>query len=388
MCELLGKWDLNWARIRQDQGISNIHELVNPPANKLLGGQDENDFCAFVDLNRNQRSPYLQVIPFGTEADQVSGFVENGDLLIYLTWKGSLDSVEMLKQRGHHAEICYKNDTDIAFQAAAFMGQDHPKDRPVNQMEHGDIAHIIRPEFPFLSNETTLSLRSQVSKWKSVFNQYVFPPGDYWYLDPADFATVDELKNIAVKLLSRKIDEPTILNPVTCVQWSWTVLSLALNFPLSKGFMNSLEVPDANKAYWIDTLQLDSTVASGINQLPIYPLSPIDVIQDYLDIYANGKNAAELISTNPEIKQLVLPALAGMMSANHVGNMFNGIDISKVSIDDLEKAFISNNANISKYMLPSTFYCASRKPSKDDNKVWFRYIGTVFHNDYVIEKPA
>lgn len=136
--------------------------------------------------------------------------------------------------------------------------------------------------------------------------------------------------------------------------------------------MNSLEVPDANKAYWIDTLQLDSTVASGINQLPIYPLSPIDVIQDYLDIYANGKNAAELISTNPEIKQLVLPALAGMMSANHVGNMFNGIDISKVSIDDLEKAFISNNANISKYMLPSTFYCASRKPSKDDNKVWFR----------------
>ena len=118
--------------------------------------------------------------------------VQDGDLFVFVHPRLNFgDPVMLLEQRGWHAELCYKDDADVAYETAPWS--DNLVSHPCNRSESGNgandrIVHVFRPEFPSMSPQQATALKRQVRVWRRVFNKHRFPqageqfPGSPWFL--------------------------------------------------------------------------------------------------------------------------------------------------------------------------------------------------------------
>jgi len=246
MSRLLGGWNINWDAFGAKFGPRNLDQLVlaSPPSLPGLPfGTAVDDFSATIDESRQPCPPYLRVVPFGCREDAISPLIDDGDILVFVHQAVNRDNpAEALKQRGWHAEICYKNDAGQAFQKAPWG--------PCNDSDPSWIIHIFRLELPGIDRDRVVTLKRQVRSWKTIFNDYDFPTdgnpatGGHWFLDPADFASVSDLEDLARRIIRRPEGIKPSVPPVTCVQWAYQVLCLALNVPISPS-------PGNHKSLWL-----------------------------------------------------------------------------------------------------------------------------------------
>ena len=144
MARLLGEWTIDWAGFAARRWPGTLDELVTSLVPEALGGGTVDDFSAIVDENRCACEPYLRVVPFGPNSKAVNDVIQDGDILsfVFPRLEGG-GAVEMLKQRGWHAEVCHKRDDGIACQRAPWgPGQ---RDEPCNAGNTDWVIHIFRP---------------------------------------------------------------------------------------------------------------------------------------------------------------------------------------------------------------------------------------------------
>jgi hypothetical protein len=388
MSRLLGGWNINWDAFGAKFGPRNLDQLVlaSPPSLPGLPfGTAVDDFSATIDESRQPCPPYLRVVPFGCREDAISPLIDDGDILVFVHQAVNRDNpAEALKQRGWHAEICYKNDAGQAFQKAPWGPT--PRDKPCNDSDPSWIIHIFRLELPGIDRDRVVTLKRQVRSWKTIFNDYDFPTdgnpatGGHWFLDPADFASVSDLEDLARRIIRRPEGIKPSVPPVTCVQWAYQVLCLALNVPLSHSNLRRLAVEDDFSKSWQSQIPLADDRLLGINTLPFVPYSPAQVLQAFLDTYMPGKSLLALLRL-PGAREF----LHGVLEAQRHPGMPEAVesylnDIS--SSGDISRPLVVHPYTY-RFVMPIAFFCEARTPPSDTGAPWFRYVATALHTSVV-----
>ncbi len=350
-------------------GRDRVHTAPNPTTST-----QDCDFVVYM-LERTNAGP-LRVNP--------------GDVLGSLKRLKKEHLVEFLKQRGWHAEAAYTGNDGTARQVAVW-GPRH-SDR---QFHEGDtkfaIMHIFHPEFPGVDAERLAGLKGEIRRWKEIFNKHRFPEngdlytGSHKYLDPADFTTPDELAAIAVRLIDRPPNEEPKIGSVTCVQWSYQTVCLALNFHLNRHTLKELGVFDSYEKHWMPRLGAASEDLRGLNMLPFMAYSPAEVLQESLNTYAPGHRLVDLLRTHDDLG-LVPGALLSSVElpgfVEHVPGYLHRV----AETGDISLPFDVQGHAV-RFVMPIAFYCENRRASSlDANAPWFRYIATAVHESCVTRK--
>ena len=147
---------------------------------------------------------------------------------------------------------------------------------------------------------TELQLKSEIKRWKEMVKPVYFPCGKEMNVDPADFTTVAELRDIAAGFINHLSSEqtPPFKFKLNCVQWSTLVFSLAVCFPLSETMLTKAGMLDAYKANWAGKLGFADAGLMGIEELPIPFYTMPEIVENTLDMYL------------PEHKETLLDALS------------------------------------------------------------------------------
>lgn len=393
MSTILGNWNINWGAFGAKFGPRNLDQLVlakPPTAPGLPPVSAQDDFSAVVDDSRQACAPYLRVIPFGRSPDAISALIEDGDVLVFVRPKPDYDNpAEILKQRGWHAELCYRNDVGGAFERAPWG--DNPRDQPCNAGQPDWIIHVFRLELPGLDQDRAAALKRQVRSWKILFGNYDFPKdgnpetGGHWFLEPADFACAADLDDLARAIIGRPVGVKPKVPPVTCVLWTYTVLCLALNMPLTRNNLERLGVLDDFSRHWQSKIVLADDKLAGIGSLPFVPYSPAQVLQAFLDTYMPGESLLKLL-TIPGAREF----LHGLLKAHEHPGLPERVEAyldDVVASGDMTKPLDVEGRKY-RFVMPIAFFCEARKPSPDPKLPWFRYIGTAMHNSLVIQSTA
>ena len=387
MAKLIGEWTIDWPCFASRGWPDNLVDLVSSPASAQLGSGTVDDLSATVDEDRRAIEPYLRIIPFGPNSTAVNTTIEDGDVLSFVSprLEGG-GAVEVLKQRGWHAEVCYRNDDGIAREKAPWNAT--PRDEPCNNGQEDWVIHIFRPRFPGVSPDRLISLKQQARLWKDIFDRYEFPSdgdqctGSHKYLDPADFSTVTEIEGIARKLVSHPRGTMPDVPKVTCVQWAYQVLCLSLCVPLNKMNLERLGVWDTFKTNWPDMADKTPPDLNGTGKLPFIPYSPAQVLQAYLDTYAPGKSLIELLENivsrtmlEGMLMQQQLPGLP-----ENIPQYFDNI----LATGDITQPLVVPGRPPYRFVMPITFFCDARAAlRKDPDDPWLQYVGTMVHEGMV-----
>ena len=401
MSTILGDWTIDWGKFSQHyQGVHSLNDLVSSTMPAMLGipQRSVDDFSATYDETRTRRDCYLRIIPYGDGGpDLISPVLDDGDLLVFVYPRLDFatpridQELMLLEQRGRHAELCYKDDAGVAYEEAPWGEHliSHPCKRTLNANNEDDrIVHVFRPELPSLSPKQAIALKQQVRVWRRVFNKHRFPkdgeqfPKSPWFFDPADFATVAELEGLAKHLVCRSPNDPPQVPEVTCVQWSYEVLCLALNVPLTAENLDRLGIRGDYDKHWAGILGNPPASMTGLGRLPFVPYSPAQVLQAFLDTYANGVSLLEL-TKNPvadawlrqTLKKLPAPGLADRIEGYFEEVLASG---------DISKPFVVPGRPPYRFVMPIVFFCEARRPPQDANTPWFRYIGTAVHQRFLL----
>lgn len=387
MARMIGEWTIDWAGFAARSWPQSLDDLVTSRVPDLLGGGAADDFCATVDENRQPCEPYLRVLPFGPNSTAVDQVVEDGDVLSFvLPELENGGAVEVLKQRGWHAEVCYKAENGTACQRAPWG--DNQRDKPCNESDPGWVIHIFRPRFPALAPDSFDAMKQQVRLWKEIFGKHRFPAdgdqysGSHRYLDPADFSSVEEIEEIARKLLSRPRETMPDVPKVTCVQWSYQVLCLSLCVPLNERVLTRLGVFDAFRNNWPDMAGKTPPYLDGAGKLPFIPYSPAQVLQSFLDIYGEGRSLIACLQ-NPGTKRmlegfLIREAPPGLPEA--VRSYLEEVTQS----GDITPPLRVPGRQPYRFVMPITYFCEARSAiCKEPDEPWFQYVGTMIHESMV-----
>lgn len=386
MSRLVGEWSINWDAFKAKYGVSSLDELVNSPRHAAFGGGSADDFSASVGDAREATSFYVRPIPF----DRTHRVVQDCDLVVYMQPRpGSSDLVGLLKQRGQHAEICYVDETGLPHQTAPWGAK--LRDRLVTEEEHPDrVMHIFRIRVPSIPPAKEAALKGQVHWWRRIFNKHVFPAagdqytGSHQYMDPADFGTVDELSSLAVALIDRAPGEQPRVPKVTCVQWAYQVLCLAMCFPVNEGTLETLGVRDAYRQYWESQLGLADPRLEGLDVLPFSPSSPAQVLQSYLDVYCEGALLLDMLGqADSPVLNLLKGALASQKLPGFSAAVSSYLEAVRTS-GDISLPLAVPGLPPYRFVMPITPFCESRKSPEDSTAPWCQYVATGFNDAYLI----
>jgi len=272
------------------------------PANYVPGPFD--DFSPAFDDKGNGM---INIIPF-SEMDRV---IEDGDIIIFMerpmnsSWATN-DWVGMLKQRGWHAEIAYRNQDGIACQCAPWGEEgneiiEHECSRLGNHRHYNDgkrwNLHIFRLDKNAYPNSNIDKLLAQVHNWRRIFHHYKFPE-ENWQFDPVDFENLDQLRDIARNLILGNDVEK-----VSCIQWVYTILSLALNVPLNENTLRDIGVWEQYNQKW-GHLGCASNNLQPLGILPIKPYTCSGIIKSFLSLYLRIEDQSLL---DPIIENILKP---------------------------------------------------------------------------------
>ena len=241
----------------------------------------------------------VNLIPYGPNNHIVDEVIADGDLLAYVRGRNIINVglnvdalMPLLKGRASHAELCYQ----IADQARHISLWDArnpicPTDCNAFH-DHTDnaalgIYRISLKEYG-VDAQRELALKKEVRKWKSIVRPVNFPNGYALNFDPVDFADMDSLADIARKFLDHSPADyhPPVDFKLNCVQWSTLVLSLAFCFPLTRKVVSELGVQASFEANWMSRVNgYAADGLSGLDNLPIPFYSPMEVVENALDLY-------------------------------------------------------------------------------------------------------
>jgi len=261
----------------------------------------------------------VNLIPYGPQSRIADEVVSDGDLLAYIREPKQINIslskdalLPLLKGRASHAELCYREEERARH--ISLWDAKNPivptdcrlfHDRTDNAAL--GIYRISLKEYD-VDFQRELSLKKEVRRWKEIVRPVNFPNGFSLNMDPVDFSDMGNLAVIARKFINHSPRDPS--PPVTfkmnCVQWSTLVLSLSLCFPLTRKVVSGLGVQASFETNWMSRVNgyaRDGLI--GLDCLPIPFYSPMEVLENALDLYL------------PEMKNEVL-AFAKTISAESV----------------------------------------------------------------------
>ena len=385
-----GEWDVNWNTVPASIDFPHcLTEMIDATSPSIIGTSvTVDDFSARHDRDGSVCSQgILQFIPYGP-SDIVSSLTNDGDIAVYMTAKPPVFNTNRdglfaeLKQRGFHAELCYKHNPQTW---NASVWGDGFKDRAISSLNSNDILNtflniyrLVLPSGP-VANSPAFS--QSIRSWKLIYDKYATPPGDYrWYLDPADFSSRTDLAKTAIALLNRQPGTDPNLPPVTCVQWVYTVFCLALLFPLSEQILKELRMLDSYTANWqMQCGNPINQVSPFLPDVPFKPYSPAQMMQAFLDTYCGGVDLMFLLrsggspiqtkilqyiqSACPDYSSFIQPYLQQLVATGD----------PTLQLNEAPHGFI----------MPSCFFCEERKPRQAGSSCWFEYIGTAMPQSFL-----
>ena len=250
----------------------------------------------------------LNIVPFS----ELDGIIQNGDVIVFMERDASLDLVQLMKQRGWHAEIAFRDAEGRAVQCAPWGEPtvQHHRCTDLASHRHYDPnrwnLHVFRIAVSAGGEGQVPGLLAGVAQWRTIFNAYHFPPGQFWHFDPVDFGSIAELEGIAGRLV-RCEQVPDMF----CMQWVHAVLSLALNVPLTQTTLARLGLYDAYQRNWPQVSLLEDTLVP-LGRLPIVPYSQTDLVVALCSLY---------LGLSDSVVRQVLPSLLQM---NPIQSVLNG----------------------------------------------------------------
>ncbi len=241
----------------------------------------------------------LNIVPF-SELDNI---IQNGDVVVFMERSASLDVVQLMKQRGWHAEIAFRNAEGKTVQCAPW-GEPTVQDHRCTELamhRHYDALrwnlHIFRIAASAGRDGQIAGLLDGICKWRTIFHAYQFPAGPNWQFAPADFGDIAELEDIACRLIrSEKIPD------MFCMQWVHAVLSLALNVPLNRSTLVRLGVLNFYENRWSQVGFLDEEIIA-LGRLPIVPYSQSDLVVALCTLYL-GMSEPTVRAALPALRQM------------------------------------------------------------------------------------
>jgi hypothetical protein len=377
MTKFIGKWTIDWLKFeKRGGGTENIDKLVL--AKDWFNKELVDDFSATIDENRKPTGNYLRIIPFGNNEKELNSIIQDGDIILCM---GTQPPETLFKQRGWHAEICYKSPEGVAY----VTGVNGNREIRIAKCDAGDAdwtAHIYRviyPEHAYDPVQLT-KLKQQIYIWSQIYNKIRFP--DDYNSDPADFVSVPDLKEAATKLIHRSKDSTPDLPYVTCVQWAYEILCLSLCVPLSskklienglyKDFIENW--PDLESKLSDDSLE-------GVDKLPFVPYTTAEAIQASLDTYAYRYPLLDLLEKQEERESLVNHFISAQINRELISTYFCDVLESK----NIKIPMLINGKPYH-MIYPSMFYCEARNANlKKPDEPWIQYIGTMLPKEYVKE---
>ena len=291
MASSSSKWTIDPSTL----GMSSIDQLVLTPLPSW------SDLAAFLKLAMPQPPGYapknvddfspnfddngngiLNIVPFS----ELNDIIKDGDIVVFMEPKTNFDIEQLIKQRGWHAEIAFRNSSGIAVQCGPYGGECKIQEYECTEICTNQRFGVTRRNLHIFRVSESSGADGQISRllkgvrlWRTVYENYNFPSGDKWFLDPADFGTVAELEHIARELI---LSEP--VPDMYCMQWVHAVLSLALNVPLNHRTLSRLGLLQAYEQRWPQLGFVDEDVMP-LGRLPIVPYSPSDHVLALCTLY-------------------------------------------------------------------------------------------------------
>lgn len=241
----------------------------------------------------------VNLVPYGANGQSIDEFVGNGDLLAYIRGRNvirlgmNIDMLlPLLKGRASHAELCYRLAEDRATHISLWDAPNPicPSDCSAF-CERTDNAAlgVYRVSLAGfgVTPDREKTLKAEVIKWKKIISPVYFPNGFALNFDPVDFASVEALGDIGRKFLCHSPNDrrPPVDFRLNCVQWSTLVFSLAVCYPLTEETVKRMNVRNEFESNWMSHVGGYCTEVEGLNELPIPFYTPMEVIENALDLY-------------------------------------------------------------------------------------------------------
>jgi len=383
---LQGNWRVAWERFSDADTPRSLDAFLYAKSPAFFGSGKVDDVSAHHD-DSGVFCPdgILRFLPFGDPSSGINTMTRDGDIVVYITKKPpspTQGSITALKQRGWHAEICYKIKGTTQ---QASVWRDGIKDRPIDDLPKEIFMHIFRLHGPSGPAHECAAFSKSIRMWRQVYDNFnPAAAGQEWNLDPADFSDVDSLRTIAIRLLNRKPGSKPSIPATTCVQWVYTILSLALTYPLTEETLDALGAQDIYEENWRTVtgtpLPNNSPVLTNI---PFRPYSLAEVIQEFLNTYCDGLSLLSLISGERtphagRITELITDAVPPRFRSI-ISEYITELSRSK----DLALPLISAPHG---FIMPISFYCEERRLRNTQTSCYFQYVGTGVHKNYIVSK--
>lgn len=370
------------------------------PAKLMALTEQENvdDFCAERDSGGRGIQKF---IPY----EEMDAVLMDGDILVYMDRRGlsEMPCLDMPKQRGWHGEIAYKKMDGAFYQQATWGGEprewkcaNNADDRKCQTPNvKNPIIGIYRLELN-IPEAHERQLKCGTRFWAEIFSRHTFPtPAQQFgidrYLDPADFGTVADIEAMAPRIIRQEE-----VKPVTCIQWAYQVLCLAINVPLSRTMLRRLgedveaeyEKRYAAKLGWMD----NSILPAG--KIPYVPYTPAETAQSFLDTYGNGLSLVEALTSGHQLGDMlgVNPSILidGAMKdagedirkrlAAQLAAYF--VDVARTG-DRTRPLYLDGRSDEYRHVMPIQPFCEVRNPTRPDNLGW-SYIATAVGGDELV----
>ena len=382
-----GEWRLKERAFGKDL-YQLTHSTLPPQLAALTGMETVDDFCAM----RNAEGRGIQkFIPY----EEMDSVLQDGDILVFTAtddWGDVLKGKEpanALKQRGWHAEIAFKNANGPFWQKAPWGDGllPHPcADMALRSNYRDYIVAIYRVE-PAGNDAQVAALKAEVRRWVEIFCRHKFPKkadqfNIHEYLDPADFETPDDLRRIAVHLIKKEYDQ---IEKVTCVQWAYQVLCLALNVPLASKLLKELGAYEAYQENWAAALGYADDSLEPMNRVPYVPYAPAETLQSLINTYAEGLSLIDWLEKGMGVGALFgfdMNVLAGKESEGKAG-VLRDYFAEVLAKRDLTVPLRVPGRPPYRHVMPIQPFCEVRKPSRLDNMRW-SYVATAVNGDQLV----
>lgn len=313
-------------------------------ASKVVFGGHEKSVVDAAGVDENRRN-VVRLLPYKEEREcpLVDEVLSDGDLLAYVQGpkrieipaagikpdKKTLKQLgETLKGRADHAELGYGNAANQAMQVSLW-GREGPmqaEDRRFFSHTVSDTISIYRASLAGygVDAHTETLLKAEVKRWKEMVKPVYFPCGAEMNIDPVDFATMDELREIAAGFINHRPADPKppFDFKLNCVQWSTLVFSLAVCFPLSETTLKKSGLWEGYKANWVGDLGCAADGLEGIGELPLPCYTVGEIVEDMLDLYLPEHKPGLVEALNKLPLRQVLSELGGVESKRVMPNAF------------------------------------------------------------------
>lgn len=383
----VGGWRLKEGAYGRDMyGLT--HSVLPAPLASATGRETVDDFCAERDAEGRGIQRFM---PF----EELDAILQDGDILV-MTAPEDVGAVMMdpdpmkrancLKQRGWHAEIVYKGGDGRYWQKAPWHSHlvKHPCSEMASHPAGSDfIVSIYRPELG-VDPIRQAGLKAEVRRWVEIFKDHKFPEradqfNIHEYLDPADFETPEDLRRIAVFLIRKELEQ---VQKVTCVQWAYQVLCLALNAPLTPRLLKEIGAYEAYREHWAGQLGYADDALEPLGRVPFVPYTPAETLQSFLNTYAEGVSLLDWVGKGGALASMLgfdLGVLLGR-GTDKRAEILTGYFAEVFARRDLTVPLVIPNRPPYRHVMPIQPFCEVRKPSRPGNLKW-SYVATAVNGN-------